>query len=314
MLGAYAQGGDYVAQVRSLIHDPSASDLTDAQILTLVNNARLRTAQDLRVCRQFISGLNTISQQETYPLNGWVGGVIVTNGGANYANGTTAVFTGGGGSGAAATVIVSGGVVMGINMTNWGGGYTSTPSLALANVGSGSGATFQVVAGLMIHDILTMTVLWNGAPAPQSSLAVTFDWLPFMAFQAFCRAYRGTFSNPGAYTVHYGTTSPTMQTADARAFYIYPIPNQAYTLEMDVSILPSPLQALTDVDYQIVTPWNDAVQYFAAHLAFLGLQQFAQAGSLKGIYESRCRELPATGYVRRVHNAYRSFWPLIRRM
>ncbi len=314
MLGSYFQVQDYINQVRFLIHDKNASDYTDADLISFINSARLRTAQDIRCLRQFITGLNTISQQESYPLNGWVGGIIVTAPGANYATTTTAVFAGGGGSGAAAQVLVDGGKIVGINMTNWGGGYTSTPTLTLANVGSGSGATFNVVAGLMIHDILTMTVLWNGAPAPQSSLAVTFDWLPFGAFQAFCRAYRGTFSNPGAYSVHYGTTSPTMQQADARAFYIYPIPNQAYTLEMDVSILPNPLAALTDVDYQIVTPWNDAVQYFAAHLAFLGLQQFAQAGAQKGLYDGRCRELPATGFVRRIHNFYRSFWPLIRRM
>lgn len=310
MQGSYSQTSDYIAQIRTLLHDPNAADYTDAQLIPLVNNARLRVAQDLRCLRQFIAGLNTITQQEAYPLNGFVGGVGVTTGGANYPSSVTGTIAGGGGTGATVQVLTSGGVITGVNMTNWGGGYTSTPTLTLANTGAGAGATFKVIAGLMIHDILTMTVLWNGPP---SSLAVTFNWLPFGAFQAFCRAYRATFSNPGAYTVHYGTTSPTMQQADARAFYLYPIPNQPYPLEMDVSILPNPLVAVADVDYQIVSPWNDAVQYFGAHLAYLGLQQYQQAGVMKGLYDGRCRELPATGFVRRIHNFYRTYQALIRR-
>lgn len=309
MLGSYFTTADYISQVRNLIHDASASDFTDSQLIPFINNARLRTAQDLRCVRQFIQGLNTISQQETYPLNGFVGGMQVLNGGQNYTN-PVITFTGGGGTGAAAQAIVVNGVITNIFMTNWGGGYTSTPIGTLIDP-TGTGATFNVIAGLMINDILTMTVLWNGPP---SALAITFDWLPFSAFQAFCRAYRATFSNPGAYTVHYGTTSPTMQTGDARAFYLYPIPNQPYYLEMDVAVLPNNLVTISDVDYQIVPPWNDAVQYFAAHLAFLSLQQYAQSGVMKGLYDGRCKELPATGYARRVHSFYRLYAKLIRRM
>lgn len=302
MLGGYSQLSDYISQVRVLIHDASAQDYTDAQLTPLINNARLRVAQDLRCVIQFITGLNTITQQETYPLTGFIGGVVVTNGGVNYTN-PTITFTGGGGSGAAAQAVLQNGVIVDINMSNWGGGYTSTPTMAITDT-TGHGAAGNVIAGLNICDILQITVLWS---QPPSALALTLSWLPFGAFQAFCRAYRATFANPGAFTVHYGTTNPQSRTLDARVFYTYPISNQPYPMEMNVSVLPDLLGATSDVDYQLLSPWNDAVQYFAAHLAYLGLQQWQQAGILKGIYDNRLKELPATGYVRRVHSWYRTF-------
>lgn len=305
----YSLLSDYISQTRTLLHDPSAQDYTDAQLTPIINNARMRVAQDLRCVRQFITGLNTITQQETYPLTGFVGGIKVLTGGVNYTN-PTFTLTGGGGSGAAASALLLNGAVSIVNMTSWGGGYTSTPTLTVTDP-TGTGATFQVIAGLNIHDILTMTALWS---QPISALALTFSWLPFGAFQAFCRAYRSTFANPGAYTIHYGTTSPTMQTSDARVFFMYPIPNQPYPLEMDVSVLPNNLLLATDVDYQVVPPWNDAVQYFAAHLGYLGLQQYQQASALKGLYDGRVTTLPATGFVRRVHSFYRSYRALVGRI
>lgn len=311
MQGAYAQLSDYISQTRTLIHDQSASDFTDAQLTPIINNARFRVALDCRCVRQFIAGLNTISQQEAYPLTGFVGGVVVNNGGHGFSANTTASFSGGGGTGAAAQVIVVNGVITNIQMTNWGGGYATAPTLTLNNTGGGTGASYSVIAGTNILDIYTMTVLWNGPP---SALAVTFDWLPFGAFQAFCRAYRGTFSNPGAWTAHYGPISPTSPQANAQSFYIYPIPNQVYPLEMDVITTSTPLVNDSDVDYQIITPWSDAVQYFSAHLCFLSLQQYAQSGVMKSLYDGRLKELPATAFARRVHNFYRLFGRTVRRM
>jgi hypothetical protein len=306
----YFQLSDYIAQVRVLIHDPSASDYTDAQLTTMINTARVRAATDLRCVRQFITGLNTITQQESYPLTGFCGGIVVQNGGTGYAVTDTVTLAGGGGSGATASLVVSGGVIQAVNMTNWGGAYATRPALTIHTT-TGSGAVLVPIVGANILDIMMMTVLWNGPP---SSLAVTFSWLPFNVFQAFCRAYRGAFSNPGAWAAHYGPVSPLSPQADARAFYMYPIPNQAYPLEMDVLTTPSALALAADVDYQLINPWNDAVQYFAANLAFLGLQNYAAADAMENRYQRRCRELPATGFARRVHSFYRSFARMVGRI
>lgn len=312
--GGYAQVSDYISQVRVLVHDPNGADYTDAALIPIINNARLRVAQDLRCVVQFITGLNTITQQESYPLNGFVGGVVVTAGGQNFPVTTGINFptpADGNGSGAAATVTVVNGAIQTINMTNWGGGYTSPVTGVLTNVGAGTGAVIKTVTGLNIHDILQITILWS---MPPSALAVTLSWLPFGAFQAFCRAYRATFANPGAFTVHYGTTNPQSPSADARQFFTYPVSNQPYPMEMNVSVLPTVLPLTTSVDFQLVSPWNDAVQYFAAHLAYLGMQQFAQAGVMKGLYDGRLKELPATGYVRRIHSFFKTYRALMGRI
>lgn len=57
--------------------------------------------------------------------------VTVTNGGANYDDAPTVVFSGGSGSGAAATAVVVNGVVTAINVTAGGSGYTSAPTITL---------------------------------------------------------------------------------------------------------------------------------------------------------------------------------------
>ena len=83
MLGRFYQGSDYVSDVRTLIHDPSASDYTDTQLLGFVNKARFRVAQDCRCVRQVIYGLNTITQQVQYPLTDFVGGLALAAGVVN---------------------------------------------------------------------------------------------------------------------------------------------------------------------------------------------------------------------------------------
>jgi len=69
-----------------------------------------------------------------------VGGTV-TNGGTGYTNGQSVTFSGGGAQKqATGTLIVSGGVITGINITNGGGDrYTSVPTISISG-GSGTGA------------------------------------------------------------------------------------------------------------------------------------------------------------------------------
>lgn len=311
MLGRFSQGSDYVSDVRSLIHDPSAADYSDAQLLGFVNKARFRVAEDCRCVRQMISGLNTITQQEQYPLTDFVGGLAVTTPGANYTNPTLS-FTGGSGLGAAGSVTQASGALQAPYMTNWGNSYTSAPAVTISDP-TGTGGAVAAINGTSILDLYLITIL-ESFPAASASLAPTLNWLPFDAFQAFCRAYRGAFSWPGAFTIHYGPTTPLQQTSIQWTVYMYPIPNQVMPMEWDAITLPNVLPALSTVDYQVIPPWTDAVQFYAAHYAFLGLQQWKQAGSMKALYMERTRELPSTARARRVHSFYRMYARDIRRM
>ena len=64
-------------------------------------------------------------------LNGFVYGVNIVNGGANYATVPNVQLIGGGGSGAVATAVVSNGVVTAINVTQTGSGYTNAPAVQI---------------------------------------------------------------------------------------------------------------------------------------------------------------------------------------
>ena len=308
MLGRYYQLSDYVSDLQTLIHDPSASDYTVAQLTPIINKSRQRVAEDCRCVRQFITGLNTVTQQETYPLTDFVGGLVVQNGGANYTN--PAITVAGGGSG---TPTVSAGAIVGASLNAWMVPVLSPPAVTVTDP-TGAGAVITAVNATMIMDLYLITALLSNPPASSASLAITFNWLPFDAFQAFCRAYRQTYGWPGAFTVHYGPVNPGSPQANAQRVYLFPIPNQPMPMEWDAITLPNALVNQTDVDYQIISPWTDAVRFYAAHECFLGLQQYAQANAMMTLYAGRTRELPATIRARRVHNFYRTYRSLIRRM
>lgn len=309
MLGRYWQLSDYIANVRTLIHDKSASDYSDADLTPIINMARRRTAEDCRCVRQMITGLNTLTQIERYPLTDFVGGLVVNAGGSNYSS-SPAITIAGGGTG---TATVQNGVIIGAAVNQWNAGITTTPAVTVTDP-TGTGASLTAVNGNNIMDLMLITALLSNPPASSASLALTFNWLPFDAFQAFCRAYRATYGWPGAFTVHYGPVNPLSQQANAQTVYLFPIPNQQMPMEWDALTLPNDLVNDSDVDYQIINPWVDAVRFNAAAECYMGLQQFAQAQAMGTLYDLRTKQLPSTIRARRVHNYYRTYAKLIRRM
>lgn len=290
-------GADYVQQVQRNIADLEGNDFTPAQILVMVNEARTRVALDTHCYRQFITDLNTISQQESYLYNGTLGGIRVNAGGANYLS-PTITFTGGSGSGATATALVAGGVITNINMTNWGTGYSSNaPPTVVITDGTGTGASASPIILDQVLDILSISVIWG-------TLREIFGWLPFTGFQAYCRAYSKSFSTPGVYTMHQGILK----------FFLYPIPDQIYPMEMDIITQPTDLATVSSPETQIMPPWNDAVQFYASHLAVASLQQYEKSLFWLQLYEKRVKQLPATAFSRRMPNPYRTYRSMVRKL
>jgi hypothetical protein len=95
-------------------------------------------------------------------------------------------------------------------------------------------------------------------------------------------------------------------------------------MEWDALSLPNAFVvggANTQVDTQILDPWNDAVQWFAAFLCYVSLQQFQKAkffytGDKKspGVYDSRVMQLASSLQSHRVYNPYRTYLKRWRRM
>ena len=108
--------------------------------------------------------------------------------------------------------------------------------------------------------------------------------IPFLDFEARFRIYGRTFlgiiSEPGWWA--------QFNSGPIGSIYLAPIPSAAMPMEVDLTVIPTPL--LTDDDPEpIPFPWQDAVSYWAATLALLQQQRTADAQFMVQTFQA---ELP----------------------
>ena len=70
------------------------------------------------------------------------------------------------------------------------------------------------------------------------------------------------------------------------------------------SLPPGALVNLTDVDMQVLPPWSDAVQYYAAMLCLTKLQNFEQAEYMLKVYSARVPKIIIGAGGTRIPNPY----------
>ena len=121
-------------------------------------------------------------------------------------------------------------------------------------------------------------------------------WTDFQArFRIYGATFYGTISQPGWYA-QYGA-------GPLAALYLAPIPSIAAPMEVDLTLIPSPL--LTDDDAEpIPYPWVDAVSYWAACLAYLQQQRKEDAQAMAELFNT---DLPMCASVvcpQMIQNAY----------
>lgn len=121
-------------------------------------------------------------------------------------------------------------------------------------------------------------------------------WTDFQArFRIYGGTFYGTISQPGWYA-QYGE-------GPLGALYLAPIPSIVAPLEVDLTLIPSPL--LTDDDIEpIPYPWVDAVSYWAACLAYMQQQRKEDAQAMAELFNS---DLPMCASVvcpQLIQNAY----------
>lgn len=105
---------------------------------------------------------NTAKATVTISNSGGVEAVYITNGGRFYGPFSQATATGGGGTGASFSLVNQNGVIVAINVVNPGTGYTSAPTITIANGGSGS-TGFQGFATIFTGQITAVSVTNNGS-------------------------------------------------------------------------------------------------------------------------------------------------------
>jgi hypothetical protein len=301
---------DYTTQVQFLVHDQTNADFSQAELTAAINNARTAVALDFHCVRALYiapptnapfstlySPVSVITNTEVYPLlgpngsNSQIVGANITAGGSNYTAATVASFAAGpGGSVRAVGVpVVTAGVVTGINMTTWGQGYTpgTLPSVTITDSGGGSGATATAIAFNNVFNVISISYIWGNQ-------RYMLKFRGFTLFQAYMRSLLTFNQRAMIWTIHEQTGTVLIQ----------PPPDQPYVSEWDVLCLPMPLVNTSDSDTQIIPPWSDAVQYYAAMLCLSKLQNFDQADHYFKIYSARVPKIIIGAGGTRIPNPY----------
>lgn len=305
---------EYITQVQFLVHDQTNADFSQAELIAAINNARTAVALDFHCVRDVylcqlpgstpVAGpyrpVSVITNQEAYMLlgtnskNGQVVGANVTAGGSAYTSATTVTFASApaGGVTALATPIITGGVITGINVTRWGTGYApalpgSGPAITITDIGGGSGAAATASMFNNVFNVISISNLWGNQ-------RYMLRFRGFTLFQAYMRSQLFFTERPLIWTIH----------QQSGLVLIQPPPDQAYQTEWDVLSLPIPMSDTAANDTQVIYPWADAVQYWAAYLCLSKLQNFEQAEYMLKLYSARVpRVIIGAGGVR-IPNPY----------
>ena len=142
-------------------------------------------------------------------------------------------------------------------------------------------------SGDLNMDILNINVYWGNSRLP-------LRYLPWTQFNAQMRFWQNYIGQPVAYSM-YGPGQ----------FYVVPVPDQTYTVEIDTVIQPVTLVNSTDVD-EIPNPWTGPVQFYAAYLAKFKEQSYGEAELFKNQYISQAQSVLSTTYTRRIPDPYSS--------
>ena len=133
--------------------------------------------------------------------------------------------------------------------------------------------------------VLGMNVIFGALKYPVQRVSFSF-------LSARTRAYVGYQQMPVMFAV-YGENQ----------FYVGPVPDQNYPIEVDTSILPNDLIDNTTVE-QIPANWTIAVPYYAAYLAKQYQQMWAEADNFEKDYWNKLKQCRAGSMQRIVGNIY----------
>ena len=292
----------YITLTRRLLHDANANFWTDQELTDDINNGRNRLIRDTGVNR-VIQNTVAIQNQELYSFDnsaGTVSGVLVTNPGSGYNTAPTVILTAsptGNNASATATVSQTGeygsnaaGSISSVIITSGGSGYTTAPNVSFSG-GGGTGAAGQAFLtgmpqGLLTMDIININLYWGNTRVP-------LRYLPWTQFNAELRFWQNYVGRPIAYSM-YGPNS----------FYLSPVPDQNYAIEVDTVVRPVPLVALTDVETNIPEPWQDPVPFYAAHIAKYKEQSYGEAELFKNQYLAKTQNVLSSTFTRRMPDPY----------
>lgn len=146
--------------------------------------------------------------------------------------------------------------------------------------------TFDTLpSGTKTIDVLNINLYWGNTRIP-------LRYLPWTQFNAELRFWQNYVGRPIAFSM-YGP----------KKYYIAPVPDQDYAMELDTVILPDDLVDNTSVE-QIPSPFTDPVAFYACHQAKYKEQSYGESEIFKQEYVKRMQNVLASTYTRRMPSPY----------
>lgn len=281
---------DYQKEVQKWLRETKQDLINPANLVNYINRARREVAmrtQSIRVLTQSSAPIVTAS---------------VVIGGSGYSSSPTITITppdfpsGAGanplGAQATASALVSGGIITAVDINYGGSGYFQP--LATVTDASGTGASVTLQTGPINtlnvgQEVYNFSDIYLGAnPGVKNIFAIrsvsviyanyrySLPMYSFTEYQGMIRQYPFQYQYVPTFCSQFGQGA-------AGSLYMYPLPSQTYQYEIDAYGLPQDLK--TNQDYEVIPdPWTDAISYFAAHLAYLELQNYNAAKMYKDLY------------------------------
>lgn len=294
----------YLQQTQRFLRDQDQALLHPEDLISYINRARREVA------------LRSQSIRLTPPTRGPITSAVVTNPGSGYTN-PTVVITGPdspshalpfpSGDQATASAIIIGGQIASVSIDYGGDGYFQ-PSITITDP-TGTGATVQPILASTNNLVfnqeqyLFSDIPLNTFPGVDSVFGVieiaviyanyryVLPRYPYSIYQAMIRQY------PNQY-LYVPTMCSQFGDGDAGSIFFYPIPSQTYQCEWDCLCLPSDL--IDEMSFEVIPqPWQDAVPFYAAHMAYLELQNANMARMYLELYDNFARRYSV--YARPVH-------------
>jgi len=271
----------YITEVRRLLHDANGNFYSDSELTDYINGARERVARDTGCLRRL-----QVSQTPIAPVGysgepvAWAANTAVNVNDLLFSNIFTYVVTVAGTTGDDPPPY-----------PDYNNAYP--PSTAFTN----GTASLQYVGNCEIIpfgslpeagqtlDILNINVFWGNSRYPLS-------YMPWTQFNAQLRYWQNYIGRPVAFSI-FGQNQ----------IYISPVPDQAYTIEVDTTILPLPLVNGAEVD-TIIDPYTTPVAYYASYTAKFKEQSYGESEIFYQQYVSKVRSVLNTTFTRRMPDPY----------
>ena len=273
----------YITEVQRLLHDANSVFWSTSELTDYINDARERVARDTGCLRTLQITATPISSTGV-PATVWTAGATVTAGQFIFNN----IFI--------YEVTVSG-VLSTTPPPYPASGYTFPPSTpftdgtaSLQYSGPAEVIPYATISTGTTLDILNVNVYWGNSRIP-------LRYLPWSNFNAQLRYWQNYVGRPVCFSV-YGQNT----------IYVGPVPDQAYVVEIDSTILPTALSLNTpNVNDQIQDPYTTPVAFYAAYKAKYKEQSYGEAEIYKQEYAKQIQAVLNSVYTRRIPDPYSTF-------